>query len=124
MLGVNAEFFLIGLLGRILAGCLRVVWPSLRHENGLKADEGMHHGGETPTLSDLQGLLCQPHPGRGNLPAGLLCFLGSDKIAAGSIFLAVIWNSCWDLIVHLEELPGIATGITKWECISISQANV
>lgn len=65
------------------------------------------------------GLPFWPHLSVRKLPAGLLHFLSSDKAAAG-IFFAGIWNSCWDLRVHLEELPGITAGIKKWECISVS----
>lgn len=44
--------------------------------------------------------------------------------AGGVIFTVAIWNSCWGLSVHLEELPGIVAGLTEREHISVSRANV
>ena len=78
---------------------------------------------ERPVHKVTLGLPFWPHHRVRRLPAGLLHFLSSDKAAAG-IFFAGIWNSCWDLIVHLEELPGITAGNKKWRCISLSPANV
>lgn len=72
----------------------------------------MHGGGDTRVSRAPWAAIWAP-------PAG-----GSVRSDSAAVLFAAVWSSCWDLIVHLEELPRITAGIKEWECVSVSQADV